>query len=194
MFQWTDRDRALASLRVRAQIRRQGFIAGKCIWHPDEDATVRNLYPDYAALQKALPHRTQTSLVSRVGALGIARPRHTWKVNEASRLEKLYPVASREDLLNAFPGLTLKNLECRARTMKLSRPKRVPARSHLPIINEIVDRAKALNLSPHDVDKIARTGDYFDSRCWRKRKSINAKAVFRAVAALGGRLVVRWED
>jgi len=80
-----------------------------------EDGMLRDVYPDYRALQRQLPDRTLSAIKHRVRALGIVCRRHVWTNVEVARLRKAYrkSVADKE-LTTLFPGLRLYQIKSKA--------------------------------------------------------------------------------
>jgi hypothetical protein len=78
---------------------------GHWLWTKKEDKLVRELYPDYDALQKALRRRTYFALRARARALNVVNRRHTRLGAEISLLRRMYPKAARHELMLAFPDV-----------------------------------------------------------------------------------------
>jgi hypothetical protein len=152
---------------------------------------MRRLYPNYGALRKALRRRTYRALRARAGTLGITIKRHRWTAIEASRLRRLYPTATRDEILAALPGLRWKQIKAMAKYRRLHRARKPLKPTGFPIIDDIRLRAFHLNLSMVDLDAMARTRCYFQKACWHSGK-ISDRAVHRAIRALDGSIIAHW--
>ena len=180
--------------KTRARIRRAGVTAkGHRLWTPAEDERVKQLYPDYRALRKALRHRTYYALRHRADALGVVRRRHVWTGAEVVRLRKLYPTATRAELHASFPRLTWHQIAGKAVHIKVSRRRSRLSPTGFPIIDDIRERAFLLNYSMVDLDAIARTRGYFQKGGWHSN-GINKRAVYKAIEALDGEVLASWKE
>jgi hypothetical protein len=72
------------------------------------------------------------------------------------------------------------------------RPKKPPVNSGHPVINQIKERARYLNLSMGDVDAMAGTKKYFYAAQWVSTGRPNLKAVGKAILALDGEVTAIW--
>jgi hypothetical protein len=186
---------ASRSQTMREQCRRSGrTMNGRFpIWTDEEDAEIRRLYPDYAALKKSLTRRTHSALKSRANRIGIAKRNHCWTDAEVSRLRKLFPTSTAQQLRTAFPGLRTRQIKDKAANLGLYKKRRPYPPSGFPIIDQIRARAFELNLSMLDLDELAGTKNYFEDRRWRRCR-INGWAVCLAVDALAGDVRAIWRD
>lgn len=177
--------------RTRAAIARRGYVGrGMKLWCPTEDQIMRRYYPDYSALQAALPGRTRSAIVSRTKTLSLAPSRPHWTAAEASRLRRLYPTASREEMIAAFPRHEIGAIIHKARSMKLYRRKRSYVSTGVPLIDEIHDRCFHLNIYMPELDKMAGTKRFFQTG----QRRLDYRCIGRAVRALGGELTIKWAD
>lgn len=171
-------------------MRRRGKTPkGHSLWTDQERATVRRLYPDYTALQRALPHRTYYALRNAAQALGVVRRRHRWTASERAYLRRRYATADWSELLAAFPGLKRTTIRERATDFGFHRRRSFKITGQ-PVIDAIRERATILNYSMVDVDAMARTRRYFAQHRWLSAPR-NYKAMAKAVQALHGRLELR---
>lgn len=184
---------AASAYRARERMARTGRTPkGHWLWTEQEDDIVRALYPDYKALRKALRRRSYYALRGRVRTLGIVNRRHIWLATEVSRLRRLYPKADRLDILAAFPGLRWGQIAAKAGHVRVHRHRKRLVRTGHPLIDHIRERAFELNMSMVDLDAMARTKKYFQKAGWANG-NLNRKALVRAVEALGGEVLVRWQ-
>jgi hypothetical protein len=179
--------------RARERMIRMGRTPnGHILWTERENDVVRELYPNYQALRKALRRRTYNSLRWRTRLLGVARKRHIWLGTEVSRLRRLYPKADRGDIMIAFPEMSWQQIAAKARHIGVRRVRRKLNSTGYPLIDVIRDRAFDLRLSMVDLDAMAGTRRYFQKAAWCNGY-INRKALMRAVEALGGEVSIHWQ-
>lgn len=184
---------AASAYRARERMARTGRTPkGHWLWTKKEDDIVRALYPDYRALQKALRRRTYHALRARARTLDIVKRRRLWLASEVSRLRRMYPKATRHELLTAFPDMAWEKITYKGRHVGIYRARRRLATTGHPLIDTIRIRAQHLNLSMVDLDAMAGTRRYFQKAAWCNG-NFNRKAVLRAVEVLGGELSVHWE-
>lgn len=182
---------AMRAQRAREQMRRRGKTPnGHLLWEPWEDAIVRTHYPDYRAMRRALRRRSYYALLSRARVLGVTRKVHVWLCAEESRLRRLYPQAERSEVLRAFPGMTWGQIRSKAKHMRLRRPRRKLRETGHPMVDIVIARALAENLSKTDMDFLARSKKFF--RQAHRRVNIDGNALLRAIDVLGGELSIRW--
>lgn len=165
---------------------------GHWLWTKNEDALVRERYPDYDALQKALRRRTYNALRARARTLDVVKRRHTWLGAEISRLRRMYPKAARHELMVFFPDVSWEAIKAMAHRVGVRRERRKLVSTGHPLIDRIRDRAFDLNLSMVDLDAMAGTKKYFQKAGW-VNGNINRKAMLRAIEALGGEVSVQWQ-
>lgn len=162
-------------------------------WSAEEDDKVRKYYPDYRMLQKHLPGRSYDQLRSRARQLDVVRHWKPWLASEASRLRRLYPRLSRQELLAEFPEYSRARIQSKIKDEGLSRRRKFAPANH-PLIDEIYQRAYELNYSLVDVDEMAATGNYFRKRNWLTHRSPNLTKIMKAIEALGGSIAIKFED
>lgn len=179
---------------TRKRIRLSGFSpSGHPLWTQKEDSIVRRYYPDFDKLMKRLPGRSYRAILARSQLLNVARKKKVWLASEISRLRRVYGRQSREELQALFPGFSHKRIHRKAKEMGLVRSpefKRTP----FPIIDQIKQRCRYLNLTMRDLDEMAKTKSYFSQAKWTGRSKINSECVRRAVEALDGRLEAKWTE
>jgi hypothetical protein len=178
---------ARRAARQRQRIARIGSVNGHPLWSEDEDRTLRRLYPDYAAARKQLPHRTRWALRSRAQYLGVQNELHTWTNDELGKLRRVFPVATRQELLAAFPGRALSAIAKRANRKHISR-RRSLRKSGDPLLDAIRDRARNIGYSLSDVDEVAHTKHFFE-RDWKSYPHPVYECLYRAVEALDGEML-----
>jgi hypothetical protein len=153
--------------------------------------TVQQLYPDYQAILKVLPHRTFTAIRGFAKQYGIAAKRHVWTTTEVSRLRALYAQnASKAEILERFPGMTWHQILGQARFRGFTRPKSGPKVLGVLILDAIRRRAFELNYSLTDLDAECRSKAYFQKAVRR----VNWRYVARAIEYLDGDASVHWRN
>jgi hypothetical protein len=174
---------------------RSGFApGGRPLWTAKELKTVQRHFPDYAKIQKKLPHRGYSGIKYQARRMGLTTARHMWTGIEVLRLRRHYPTAPKEDLLAAFPGLRWKQIKGKASNIKVRRVRRPLVPTGDDLLDEIRTRATTLGYTMVDVDEISSTKKYFRKARWHGKKNPNHKTAGRAVMALGGRLTAKWEE
>lgn len=179
---------------LRQVKKRQGRSGPFKIWSEEEQSIVRRLYPDYRALSAALPNRSLAGIRYQALQLGITSYRHIWTASQHSRLRALYPQASREVIMKNLPGLSWQQIVSHAVRSGFRRKKVPFLPTGSPLLDEIRAKCRQLDYTMGDLDELARTKPYFRRSNWRKTKRPSSAAVSKAVAALGGTLMVEWQD
>jgi hypothetical protein len=175
--------------RQREQIARAGCICGRRVWSDREDQTLRRSYPDYAAARRELPHRTTVALLERARRLRIARTLHTWADADFVKLRRLYPSAAKQELLAAFPGLSLRAIERAAERKHIRRKKRTLQNTGDALLDAIRERARSICYSMSDLDERAQTKRFFERRGWTKLRHPAYDRLYSAVEALDGEML-----
>jgi hypothetical protein len=163
------------------------------LWTEDDEAVARRLYPDYKAISKALG-RTYEAVRFQCQSLGLTPKNHVWTAAEVSRLRRMYPTASYEELRAAFHNFSRVHIASIASFYGFARARRPYKATGFDIIDQIRDRAFELGYSLRDIDEISGTKKYFALQQWVKRERANYKAVVKAIEALGGKVSAQWND
>ncbi len=159
-------------------------------WTAPEDELLRRTYPDYGRMRAALPQRSMAALKHRVRTLGIAPRRHVWTNRQVARLLQLFRQgASDGDVLAAFPGMRLGQLKSKAR--HCGAPARRPA--PIPFGDPALDAIRLLafrrGLSLVALDRILRTGRYYQ----KSRRDPRLAPILRAAALFGAGVRIEWD-
>lgn len=185
---------------MRAKMLRTGLTpSGQPLWTDAEFAALRKHWPDRKKLRRALPRRTLRAIEHKAGKLGLRRAKrnHMWTAAEVARLKKMFPKATKAELLLAFPWAIWEDLSNQAQFQRskgadwVTRPKPKPLPTDVPAIDWVLDQAFAANISLVELDGLARTGTYFAAG--RFRCGTVWKHVARAVELFDGILVPREE-
>lgn len=184
---------ARSAERTRMRIQRSGMVAGQKIWSEDECNVLRELAPDYKAVFRRLRTRTVGAIKAQSSKLGLTKPVRFWTAAEISKLRKIYPTATREELCAAFPHSSWRNIKAKAQYYHF-RKKRKPFKIiGIPGLDEVRKRCFEIGWSMPDLDKAARTGTYFQRAGWIGKK-INHRALGRAIEALDGEIKAAWRE
>lgn len=160
-------------------------------WSEVEDVIVRDAYPDYALMMRHLPGRSLSALKHRSSALGVVRRRHVWTQTEVRKLSGLIAAgACKAELLRTFSYLRPGQVQGKICHLGLRRRKAPLASFDDPAVSAVRKRAAEKGMSLRDLDRLARTGRYFQNSTRR----LVLRHVARAVAVLGGEVRVEWGD
>lgn len=160
-------------------------------WSKVEDAIVRDVYPDYALMIRRLPERSLSALKHRASALGVVRRRHVWMQTEVRKLSELVAAgASKAELARAFSYLQPGQVSGKVRHLGLRCRKAPLARFDDPAISAVRKRAAGKGMSLRDLDRLARTGRYFQKSIRR----LVLRHVARAALVLGGEVRIEWDN
>ncbi|WP_028747966.1 hypothetical protein [Rhizobium mesoamericanum] len=184
---------AASAARARRRIRREGTtMRGDKIWKTEEDDVVRSHYPDYAAIRRALPHRTYFACRNRARTLGIVKERPLYTTRELSIVRRLYPEGSKDDILSLLPGREWEAVKDFAKRHGIRRKPKPFKATGVVVLDQIRSRCRELNYTMPDLDKVAKTKRYFAKSSWLKGH-IHHKAIGRAVRALFGDIKAEWK-
>lgn len=179
----------------RERMKRTGVTpAGHKLWTKSEDTICRELYPDYQALRERLRGRTFSAIQARCRRLGIAKKTHVWTAREISTLRRIFPAATHDELLKAFPWATLRQIIGIAGYYGFRRQRKPYALTGHNVLDEIRSRCFMLRYSMRDLDEMCRSKRYFSNAQWHGAGWINHKAVAKAIKALDGKVRAEWSD
>jgi hypothetical protein len=112
---------------------------------------------------------------------------------DLSKLKRMWCAgATKNELCEALPRYSWIQITGQVHDRKFLRPKKPLANSGHPVIDQIRQRARYLNLSMGDVDAMSGTKGYFYTAGWLKKRRPNLKAVGKAILALDGELIASW--
>lgn len=184
---------AEAAERSRRRMQLMGVTPnGHPLWTSWEIDPVVSRYPHYHFIFAVLDRRTKPAVYSKAGRLGITKPRpQPWSDNEILRLRKVYPNGSRAEVLAAFPGRTYSAVARAANVRGICRATRAPKPTGNRLLDQILCKAKAGNVSLADLDAETRKPGYFTKRRW-KASGFSFAVHSRAVEYLGGHIAIDW--
>ena len=186
---------AIAAENSRRMMMLRGFTPnGHRLWDRFEAGNLQLGYPDYTSVMLLNVRRTRPAHHSKAGRMGITKPRAPeWDPNELFKLHRLYPKATKQELLSALPGRAWTAICRRARADGYRRPRAAYKETGHCALDQILLRARERNISLRELDAETQSKSYFSRRKWRGRP-LNLAYVARAAAFLGGRLRVRWRQ
>jgi hypothetical protein len=124
--------------------------------------------------------------------MGITKPgARQWDANELFKLHRLYPRATKEELLSALPERTWRGICGRARADGYFRAPRPLKPTGNALLDQILERARQRNWSRAELDAETNSRKYFERNAWRGGKW-DHRTHIRAVQVLGGQLRARW--
>lgn len=158
-------------------------------WSAGNDRIIKTFYPSYPQMQRRLVSRSYSAIRSRTRTLGIAIPRHVWTNRDEAKLRKLYlQGATRAEVAAAFPSLTQCQICSKAAHIRLVRARRTPHVLGIPPLDEVRERAALRGWTLRKLDKVAKTGRYFQQTTRR----IDWNHLAKAVEVLGGTIAFIW--
>jgi len=158
-------------------------------WSPQEDEIVRRLYPDYQEIQRHLKKRSYYAIRARARILRVATGRHIWTNRDITRLRSLYlQGATQAEAAAEFPHLNKNQICGKARHIRLVRARRNPYKLGISSLDTVRKQATTQGLSWRQLDKLAKTGRYFQKTIRREDWTHLA----RAVEKLGGTIDILW--
>jgi len=158
-------------------------------WSPREDRIIGTLYPNYAEMQRRLRPRSYYAIRARARTLGLVTRRHIWTNSEVTKLRALYlRGATRTEVAAAFPGLRSHQITSKARHIRLIRGEREPYALGIPAIDIVRKQAALRGWTWRKLDKLAKTGRYFQQTTRR----VDWSHLARAIDVLGGTIDIDW--
>jgi hypothetical protein len=141
-------------------------------------------------MRRRLPTRSYGALRSRARHLGVAASRYIWTNHNEDKLRKLYQQgATRAEVAAAFPLLTQSQICSKAAHIRLVRARRTPYVLGIPPLDKVGKKAALRGWTLRKLDKIAKTGRYFQQTTRR----VDWKLLARAIEVLGGTIAFIWQ-
>lgn len=185
---------AKLAAQTRARIRRNEFVFGRknTVWSNEEVAVCFALWPNYRAIAFHLTGRSRSAVAAKCRSLGLAHTVHPWKASELSKLRRLYPEASWEEILAALPGRTREQIKNAVAYWKIRRKRKPYKPTGYHVLDQVRARCFECNMYMKDLDAIAHSKRYFYKAQWHSGW-ISHKAIANAVVGLDGRLIAQWD-
>ena len=160
-------------------------------WSANEDRIVAAFYPDYAELQRRLRPRSYYAIRNRARILNVARRRHIWTNSDVKKLQALYVRgATCAEAVVAFPRFSSHQITSKAKHIRLVRRQREPYVLGIPQIDAVRKQAAIRGWTWRKLDKLARTGRYFQ----RTTRRVDWDHLARAIEILGGVIEIAWQS
>lgn len=155
---------------------------------PREDQIIAILYPNYAELQRHLRSHSYYAIRARARMLGIVSQRYVWTNTEVTKLRTLYlRGATCAEVAAAFPGFRPHQITSKARHIRLVRGQKEPYVLGIPAIDTVREQASIRGWTWRKLDKLAKTGRYFQQTTRR----VDWGHLAGAIKVLGGTIEVR---
>jgi len=180
---------AISAENARLRMQLRGITPnGHPLWTRVETGNLLHGYPDYRAVLALNVRRTRPAHYGKAGRLGVTKRKPpAWSENEILRLHRLFPRATKADLLSALPGRSWGGICARAWHDGYRRPQRALPPTGDNLLDQILMRAKQKGWTASDLDYHTASGGYFSKAKWR-RGTLDLRAHVRAVNLLGGQL------
>lgn len=183
---------ARSGQRARFRMVRGGVnINGDKIW-TDAEIQVLRQTPSNVRAHQQLPHRSLGAIENKRSKLGLSRHIHMWTAAEISKLRRMYPRSSKEELCAAFPDATWVGISHAASRRGFRREKPLYKHTGHQAIDQIREKCYAIGWTLADLDREAKTKGYFAYHSKTGRP--NYKAIGRALKVLQGRILIEWEE
>lgn len=175
-------------------IRRAKIIRRDDTWTYAESEILRESWPSIEAIRKRLPHRTEGAIRFMAKRCGLIpdKIQHIWTAAQDRNLKRMAANgATRKEMADAL-GLTALQVAGRLQYTKTQIAKRAPVLLGDPLVDAVRRRAFDLKISMVDLDRSLGRHKVFQN-AW-KQKLVGPIHLHKAVKALGGSLVVQWEE
>ena len=140
-------------------------------------------------MQRRLRLRSYYAIRTRVRTLGVVTQRHVWTNSEVTKLRALYlRGATRAEIAAAFPGYRSHQITSKARHIRLVRRQSEPYALGIPPIDTVRKQAAIRGWTWRKLDKLAKTGRYFQQTTRR----VDWGHLARAIEVLGGTIDIDW--
>lgn len=184
---------ARSAERARQRMQREGVtMSGARLWTAEENAVLRQYFPDYEKLVQALPHRTRVAIRLQCGKLGLTTPRHSWMASQISLLRRLYSRASKQEVMAAFPGRSWSSIQKCARYYGFRRDRKPYVKLGVDALDALRQKCFERNMVMRDLDELVGSKGYFRKASWIAGGRIDFGTVVKAIEALGGKVSAVW--
>lgn len=175
-------------------IRRSRIVRRDDSWTYIESEVLREFWPSMDAVRKRLPHRTERAIRNMAKRCGLIpdKVQHIWTAGQDRALKRMAANgATRKEMADAL-GLCVPQVANRLQYTKTHVAKRAPVLLGEPLVDAVRRRAFDLKISMVDLDRSLGKHKVFQN-AW-KQKLVGPTHLHKAVKALGGSLVVQWEE
>ncbi|WP_140426965.1 hypothetical protein [Ensifer aridi] len=184
---------ARSAERARQRMQREGVtMSGARLWTGEENAVLRQCFPNNEIMMQALPHRTRVAIRLQCRKLGLTTSRHSWMASEISLLRRLYSRASKQEVMAAFPGRSWSSIQKCANYYGFRRDRKPYVKLGVDALDALRQKCFECNMVMRDLDEIVGSKAYFRKANWLANGGVDHKRVAKAVEALGGKIVAVW--
>lgn len=174
-------------------IQRAKIIRRDDTWTFIESEVLREFWPSIEAIRQRLPHRSERAIRQMAKRCGLVadKVQHIWTAAQDRTLKRMAANgATRKEMADAL-GLTAFQVAYRLQYTKTTIAKRAPTLIGNPLVDAIRRRAFDLKISIADLDRSLGRTKFFQTA---QKRQISTNHLHKAVKALGGSLVVQWEE
>ncbi|WP_395448678.1 hypothetical protein ACHMW7_28380 [Aminobacter sp. UC22_36] len=175
-------------------IRRMRVVRRDDSWTYIESEVLKEFWPSIEVIRKRLPHRTERAIRNMAKRCGLIpdKAQHIWTAGQDRTLKRMAASgATRKEIADTL-GLTALQVASRLQYTKTHIAKRAPVMLGDPLVDAVRRRAFDLKISMVDLDRSLGRHKVFQN-AW-KQKLVGPIHLHKAVKALGGSLVVQWEE
>lgn len=174
--------------------RRARIVRRDNTWTLVEGELLRKHWPDIDLLRKHLPHRTERAIRNMAKRCGLVpdKLQHIWTIAQDTKLRRFAAIGMDRKTIADELGLTVAQVANRLLYKKINIAKRPPVATGDVLVDAIRRRAFDMRMTTADLDRSLGYKKGFRN-CWRG-KGVSPNRIHEAVKALGGRLVVEWNQ
>lgn len=175
-------------------VRRQLLVRRENCWTFRETEVLRELWPAIAPIRARLPHRTERAIREMATRCGVAAPKdqHIWTGADDKKLREMAAAGtSRKEIANKL-GLTVMQVQNRLQYRGINISRRPPIPSGDKLADAVRLRAFQMNMTMADLDRSLGNQHIFQQAPSKKR--VLTKHIEKAAKALGGKLVIEWQE
>lgn len=165
------------------------------LWTEAEDELVRQHFQNRRALEAMLPYRTAGAIKSRVRDLGLTLNMNFVAITakDAMRIRQLSKTCNSYQQIADSLGKKVSTIRMHMKTRGIYTSKPEPKITGFPLVDAIRQRAFQLKITLRDFDRSLGSRSRYFSKANESRK-ISHRQIDHAAKALGGRLVIVWDD
>jgi hypothetical protein len=194
-------DRKLLRQRGVNSLTGGGRLSNQREWIAEEEQLLSEVYPKgLTVAMQAFPYRTKDSIHGKAKKMGLSCSQQLhWTGREEAVLRRLWVSATTEEISKQLSRHRWNAIRRRAQRMGLSaraifvRQQRARHSSD-PIVEEIYQRMQQRGFTLVDLDEAADIGRNVSGAWFNDRSRPQLRQIRKAIEALGGKLVIVWED
>ncbi len=166
-------------------------------WTEEENEIIRTTTVPEAC--QLLTHRSYAVIIQRRHELrhseAVTSFGQRWTEDERRILREYYPVTEIQGIKKLLPRFTARQIQSQAHRLGIKKryldDTAEKIAGHIEIVDQIRMRAREDGFRLGDLDRMFKTGTYFSFN-YKRCKSLNLRAVSRALSFFGGALVIDW--